>query len=246
MAMIAIGRPAAASAIPEALLAKELAPRQRLAHDALFFGARFGEPLKTTADVDRVLSFWFGALDADGLADADHTKRWFTKSPEFDETLRTTFGTEHTAVAEGHRSEWLNTPRGRLAWIIVLDQFSRNLSRDSAAMYAHDEAAVHAVLDGLDRGHDRALCTDERVFFYMPLMHSESLTHQDRCVGLFAALHDQVSGAARDRVANNLNYARRHRDIVAKFGRFPHRNALLGRESTAEEVEFLKQPGSAF
>ena len=113
-------------------------------------------------------------------------------------------------------------------------------------MFAHDAQALAAVLPGIDDGADRLLAGDERVFFYMPLMHSERLEVQERCVALFTEFSNELSGELKSRVAYNLNFAMQHRDIVARFDRFPHRNALLGRASTEAEREFLTQPGSSF
>ncbi len=197
-------------------------------------------------DCERVLAFWLGDLDADGLADEAHTQQWWKKSAAFDQELRKRFSADHEAIVAGLRDDWLTTPRGRLAYVIVLDQFSRNMFRDTPKMFASDGNALAATLVGQERGDDRELQTDERVFLYMPLMHSEALAMQERGVGLFAALHDELTGPARTRVANNLRFAIAHRDIVARFGRFPHRNRILGRSSTDEEVAFLKTPGSSF
>ena len=113
-------------------------------------------------------------------------------------------------------------------------------------MFAQDGRVLDAALGGIERGMDRALPTDLRAFYYLPLMHSEELAHQDLCVELFAALARELPDEGRERIVGNLKYARMHRDIVARFGRFPHRNELLGRETTAEEAEFLQQPGSSF
>ncbi len=204
------------------------------------------EPPSAEEDHERVLRFWFGELDADGLADAAHVARWWKKDPSFDEELRGSFLDEHQQITAGRRASWLATPRGRLAYVIVLDQLSRNMFRDTPDMFEQDYLALQAALEGIGAGWDRALRTDERVFLYMPLMHSEELTVQERCVELFEAYRDELEGPARERVARNLEFARRHRDIVARFGRFPHRNSILGRDSSEEETEFLKQPGSSF
>jgi uncharacterized protein (DUF924 family) len=174
---------------------------------------------------DDVLAFWF----------ADPA-RWWRKDPAFDAEIRTRFHDLHRAVAAGAREDWRATPRGALAYVVVLDQFSRNMFRDTAGMFASDAQAVAAARAAVDRGDDRALADTERMFLYMPLMHSEDLADQDRCVDLFRALGRSYE----------LNYAEQHRDIVRRFGRFPHRNQLLGRASTPDEVEFLKQPGSSF
>jgi uncharacterized protein (DUF924 family) len=174
---------------------------------------------------DDVLQFWF----------ADPA-RWWRKDPAFDAEIRTRFQDLHRAVARGAHEDWRATPRGALAYVVVLDQFSRNMYRDTAGMFAGDAQAVAAARAAVDRGDDRALADTERMFLYMPLMHSEQLADQERCVDLFRALGR----------SSELKYAEQHRDIVRRFGRFPHRNQLLGRASTPDEVEFLKQPGSSF
>lgn len=198
------------------------------------------------ADFEKVLSFWFGDLDAQGRADKEHSARWWKKDPAFDRSIVDEFGALHAEVARGDHDAWLESPRGRLAYIIVLDQFSRNMFRGTGQSFAFDPRAVEVVLEGVERGMDRELCHAERSFFYMPLMHSEKLAHQDRCAELFERWRDETSPAMREGVSYSLDYAEKHRAIVRRFGRFPHRNALLGRESTPEELEFLKQPGSSF
>ena len=193
-----------------------------------------------------ILHFWFGALDADGLAAPEKQERWFRKDPAFDEEIRRRFGAEHAAVAAGRRAAWRATPRGRLAEVVVLDQFTRNLFRDTAAMFAADAEALACARRAIALGDEASLETDERAFLYMPFMHAETLADQDRCLALFEALAATRTGKARERVQANLAFARAHREIVARFGRFPHRNGLLGRPSTPAELEFLEQPGSSF
>jgi uncharacterized protein (DUF924 family) len=187
-------------------------------------------------DFEDVLGFWFGPLDEQGHADAAHVSRWWKKDAAFDAEVQTRFGALHEAVVRGDRDLWLTTPRGRLAFIVVLDQFSRNMFRDSARAFAGDARALEAAREGIATGADRQLAAHERGFMYMPLMHSESLEAQDRCVELFEAAND----------AGSAKYAERHRDIIRRFGRFPHRNAVLGRLSTDAERAFLEQPGSSF
>lgn len=197
-------------------------------------------------DADAVLEFLFGPLDASGSSDDAHTQRWFAKDPAFDRELATRFGAVHQAAAAGHLEPWLEELRGRLAYVIVLDQFSRNLFRDDARAFAGDARALAATLDGLERRDDLSLPLDQRAFLYMPLMHSEDLELQDRSVALFTALAAETPPVRAAVASERTRYAEAHRDIIRRFGRFPHRNAVLGRPSTDEEVEFLKQPGSAF
>jgi uncharacterized protein (DUF924 family) len=197
-------------------------------------------------DFQDVLAFWFGDLDEQGRADEAHVKRWWTKDTAFDQEIRDRFGALHEAIVSGAHEAWLESPRGRLAYVIVLDQFSRNMFRGTSKMFAWDEVALREAIAGIDRGMDRTVAHDERAFYYLPLMHSEELEVQQQCVDLFTAWRDEVDETLRDAVANSLDFAVRHLDIVRRFGRFPHRNDLLGRVSTPEELEFLKQPGSSF
>lgn len=176
------------------------------------------------ASVDGVLAFWF----------AD-SARWWKKDPAFDAEVRDRFMALHQAIERGERENWLEAATGTLAYVIVLDQLSRNMFRGSARMFASDPKARAAARRALERGDDANLSPEERTFLLMPLMHSEDIADQNRSVALFAHAAPE-----------QLRFAEQHRDIVRRFGRFPHRNALLGRESTPEEREFLKQPGSSF
>jgi uncharacterized protein (DUF924 family) len=176
--------------------------------------------------IDDLLSFWF----ADPV-------RWWRKDPAFDEEIRRRFGALHAEVAAGAHEDWRATPRGALAYVIVLDQLSRNLFRDQRGSFAYDGQALAAARAAVEQRFDAALTPQEASFFLMPFMHSEALADQERCVGWFRA-----AGTAPE----NLRFAELHRDIVARFGRFPHRNAILGRTSTDEERAFLAQPNSSF
>lgn len=175
--------------------------------------------------IEEVLAFWF----------ADPA-RWWKKDPAFDAEVRAHFGALHEEIERGAHEDWLGTPRGALAYVIVLDQLSRNMFRGTPRMFASDARALAAAREALDRGHDAALAPAERSFLYMPFMHSEDLADQERCVELFRAAG----------LPGQLRYAEQHRDIVRRFGRFPHRNEILGRASTDEERAFLAQPGSSF
>jgi uncharacterized protein (DUF924 family) len=197
-------------------------------------------------DPDDVLRFWFGELDELGRANQDIQARWWSKDAALDAEIRQRFASIHAAAARGDLDTWLAAPRTRLAYITVLDQFSRNMFRDTAGMFATDELALRAAVEGIDAGMDRQLKLDERGMFYMPLMHSEELSVQERCVGLFLQLTNEVTGTTRANMLSRVGFAERHRDIVKKFGRFPHRNAILGRASTPDELDFLDGPGSSF
>ncbi|HKU39456.1 MAG TPA: DUF924 family protein [Polyangiales bacterium] len=202
--------------------------------------------MTVTVAPEDVLWFWLGDLDGDGLAEQALVQRWWRKDAELDLDVRSKFEATWQAIMAGDREDWLPEPHGCLAYVIVLDQFSRNMFRGSAQAFAGDERALRVAADGVEAGLDRRLHGHERVFLYMPFMHSESLAMQDRAIELFSALTESARGRAKDAFAGNLEFARQHRDIVARFGRFPHRNAILGRESTPEEEAFLKLPGSSF
>jgi uncharacterized protein (DUF924 family) len=187
-----------------------------------------------------ILAFWFGDDEAEG-GTAEQSRRWWRKDPAFDAEIRERFGGVHARIEAGACEGWLEDPRGLVAYVIVLDQFSRNMFRDTPAMFASDARALAAAKRGVAAGFDAQVPREMRSFLYMPYMHSESLADQDACVALFAAL---AAGAPAEQGAKG--YAERHRDIIVRFGRFPHRNAILGRPSTPEEIEFLAQPGSSF
>jgi uncharacterized protein (DUF924 family) len=187
---------------------------------------------------EEVLSFWFGA-PGDAHFGAVRAE-WFRRDAAFDAAIRARFSDLHEELVQGGARIWLERARSSLAYVIVLDQFSRNLYRDDARAFAADPLALGAANQSVQRGFDRELTFVERPFLYMPFMHSEALADQDRCVSLFEAL------ASEDPGTQNLSYALRHREIVARFGRFPHRNAVLGRQTTREEAAFLREPNSSF
>lgn len=193
-----------------------------------------------------VLLFWLGPLGASGRADEEHRKGFWRKDPARDELIRQRFEALHAALMRGEHLDWLEDPRGRLAMIIVLDQFSRNMYRDTGRMFASDARALELAREGVDRGVDRQVGFDERLFYYMPFMHAEDPSVQDRSISLFQAWLSEVEGTERESIQGMLGYAERHRDIVRRFGRFPHRNAVLGRSSTQEEIGFLSEAGSSF
>lgn len=149
-------------------------------------------------------------------------------------------------AGNGNLNLWLAEPRGRLALIILTDQLPRNIYRDSPRAFAFDTMALEWSLAGIGQGHDRMLRPIERLFFYLPLEHSEKLQHQERSVRVIGELAAQVASEQQEIFRQYLNFAVRHRDTVARYGRFPHRNRILGRTSTPEELSFLSQPGSSF
>jgi uncharacterized protein (DUF924 family) len=186
---------------------------------------------------EEVLGFWFGAPGS-----REHgTVRtlWFTKSDTTDALIRERFRELTERAIAGELDEWATTPRGALALIIVLDQFTRNIHRDTPRAFAGDAKALKIACKLVYSSRDRKLQPLERWFAYMPFEHSERLIDQYESVRLFEDL-------ASDGVAEPLDWAIKHFNVVKRFGRFPHRNEILGRASTPEEVEFLKEPGSRF
>lgn len=196
--------------------------------------------------VELILEYWFGTEADDLVAANQHAALWWKKNPQVDQEIRERFASLLDAAANGDLDAWLTHPRGRLALIILADQFSRNMYRDTPRSFAFDLFAQTWCKAGLDSGADRVLRPIERVFFNLPLEHSESLEDQQRSVALCKSLAENAPAAHRELFDGYLRYAERHREIVQRFGRFPHRNAILGRASTEEEIAFLQQPGSSF
>ncbi len=192
---------------------------------------------------DDVLTFWIGPSDGDPFANAT---KWWRKDPAFDDEVRTKFGATLEAAARGDLDAWSNDPRSCAALVIVLDQFSRNIHRDRPAAFAADAKALAVARALVDANGDRSLRPVERAFVFMPFMHAEDLAAQDRCIVLFAILAEAAPEAQRPKFVDNVLFAVKHRRIIERFGRFPHRNAILGRASTPEETAFLAEPGSSF
>ncbi|MGN2244024.1 DUF924 family protein [Frateuria sp. GZRR33] len=187
-----------------------------------------------TASAQDVLDFWFADENA---------VRWFVRDPQFDEVVRARFGATLDLAITGALDLWAVTPHGWLALLIVLDQFSRNVYRGDARAFAQDNRAQALVLEGLERRDDEALTPLERVFAYLPLEHAEDLALQWRSVTLFRALALQATPNARGQYDNFLDYARRHCEVITRYGRFPHRNAVLDRPSTPDELAYLEEGG---
>jgi len=196
--------------------------------------------------IDRLLHFWFGKLAEDGSVDREHRVLWFYASEEFDRRCREGFAADLAQAARGNLDRWATTPRGRLALIILLDQFSRNIYRSTARAFAQDAKAFALCEEGLADGMDGVLRPAERLFFYMPLQHAEDRAAQQRAVECFERLSADVSEEQRPLFEEFLDYARRHRAVIERFGRFPHRNAILGRVSTPAELEFLAGSNAPF
>jgi uncharacterized protein (DUF924 family) len=196
----------------------------RLADDVLDFW--FADSAQSTAALERRTYFWFG-MESDAEIAAT------------DELIRSRFAVLVDQALRGELDAWAASPRGRLALIILLDQFPRNIHRGTARAFEGDAAALALTQEGMQLGADRLLASCERVFFYMPLQHAESLASQEQAVKAFHSLRDEAIDPERTFVELCLPYALTHRDIIRRFGRFPHRNALLGRESTLAERAYL-------
>lgn len=174
-----------------------------------------------------ILDFWFHA---------DSQSLWFSQSHEFDQSIAQQFMSTHQQAARAELWSWRKTVEGRLAEIIVLDQFSRNLFRDSAQAFAQDSLALALAQEAISLDLDQQLSPEQRAFLYMPFMHSESRLIHEFALKLFQRLGNPT----------NLEFEKKHKVIIDRFGRYPHRNRILGRESTAEELTFLTQPDSSF
>jgi len=174
-----------------------------------------------------VIEFWFTEIDPSS---------WFKKDEDFDQKLRERFSVVHRSAAQGELYAWRENPEGRLAEIIVLDQFSRNMFRDTHQAFANDAMALVLSQVAIDAGDDQRIASSHRAFLYMPFMHSESAVIHEQAVKLFS----------QPGLERNLEFELKHKAIIDRFGRYPHRNAALGRDSTSEELVFLQQPNSSF
>lgn len=202
-------------------------------------------PQPLASEAHAVLSFWFGEQYDEHPSDVvlydQRRKLWFGKQPEFDQMIASRFQDLYAQAAAGELDHWQQSPLGALALILVLDQFPRNMFRDTPQSFATDAKARTVAQAAITQGFDQALTPIQRVFMYLPLEHSENLDDQNQSVQLVQAItatHPDLSDIA--------DYAVRHQRVIQRFGRFPHRNRILGRSTTAEEAAFLQQPGSSF
>jgi uncharacterized protein (DUF924 family) len=190
------------------------------------------------SEATAILDFWFGSPNQ-----PDYGKPkpfWFDKQPDIDDKVRTLFLEDYQKAAGGFLDQWINTPETCLALILLLDQFPRNMFRNTPQAYATDWEALSIAQQAIAKGFDRQLIPIQRWFIYIPFEHSENLADQRKCIKLFQQLsHDPESAKA-------IEAAFKHKEIIARFGRFPHRNEILGRVSTPEEEDFLQEPGSGF
>lgn len=199
-----------------------------------------------TDGIRQIHAFWFGSLGNDGLPRKDRARLWFRADRKIDDTIRQRFGALLDQIARGELQDWAQTAQGRLALILLCDQFSRNIYRGTADAFAYDEMALTLCTEGIERGHDRELKPIERAFFYMPMEHCEQLSMQERCVRHYEQLLQDVPPATANRLCSFLQHAQDHCDIVRRFGRFPHRNRLLQRPSTTAEIDFLRTHKATF
>lgn len=193
-----------------------------------------------TETIEEILRFWFGALQ-EGFACESKQALWWGGREEHDRQLDELFGTQVCRALRGDLQSWSQNPRGRLALILLLDQFSRSIFRGTRDAFSGDEQALALCRRGIDLGHDRALEYAERLFFYMPLEHAESVEAQDLHIELLEQLRQDVPPHRRAVIDNALDFAHQHRDLIVRFGRFPHRNDALQRTSTPEELAYLNQ-----
>ena len=196
--------------------------------------------------INDILDFWYADFDQGGDAIEQRFELWFRKNKQTDEQIKTLFSNDINKAINGDYDLWVKHPLGRLAVIILIDQFCRHVYRGEPRAFEYDSIALNYCLDGIELGADQQLPFHFRYFFYLPLEHAENLNHQQLCVEKFETMVQLSSEEFKQVYTDQVNYANQHLVIIERFGRFPHRNKILGRASTAEEIEFLKQPGSSF
>nr|WP_086940405.1 DUF924 family protein [Thaumasiovibrio occultus] len=196
-------------------------------------------------EYQEILDFWFGELDEE-VTTLNRNKLWFQGSEKIDAEIRERFQPLMARASLGKLAHWCSEPKGTLALLILLDQFSRNIYRGLSAAFRHDIYALAICRKGLAANQDQALTPIERVFFYLPLEHSENLEDQEESLFRFDQLRTGVSWGNRQMFEGFYQYARQHHVIIERFGRFPHRNAALGRLSTSEELQWLKGGANRF
>jgi len=201
------------------------------------------------ADIGRgqdVLNYWFGPLENNDSFPKDRASLWFVKSDQTDREIEQRFSNDLDRAAAGDYDSWKKSPRGRLALVILMDQMSRNIHRGTPRAFATDKDALKLALEAVETGEDKKLFLIERAFLYMPLEHSEDSEIQELSIQKFSELVQEAPEHCKSAYETFLSYAEAHKRVIDRFGRYPHRNEILGRQSTSEEIEFLKQPGSGF
>lgn len=202
----------------------------------------------TEKTVNRILEFWFGNLDESGIPTEEYRKRWWVKDPRTDNLIKDMFRDDLEYVKSRYSKDIILMPRESLAIVILLDQFSRNIYRELPEAFSSDYIALGIALEGIEEGLDEKLLPIKRIFYYMPLMHCEDSRVHKISLKQFKKLEDAYPEPLElyELLKSSRIYAEKHAAIISRFGRYPHRNKILGRESTKEEIEFLKQPGSSF
>lgn len=196
--------------------------------------------------IDSVLTYWFGTHQTNADINNDRKSIWWGKSDQVDEEISTRFKDLATVVADGDLDHWRESAKGLLASIVCTDQFPRNMFRGTSKAFAWDSVALEFAKQLVGTGVDSELTLIQRVFAYLPFEHSEELEMQDQSLSLFNSLVEQAAADDKEMFFGFVGFAQRHYDVIERFGRFPHRNEILGRVSTDEEIEFLSQPGSSF
>jgi uncharacterized protein (DUF924 family) len=199
-----------------------------------------------TLEIKSVLDFWFGEIAEDGFCNSNRYPLWFKGDEALDCQIREQFGALVELAASGALDDWRDTPEGRVALIILLDQFTRNIYRGQAKAYSLDEKAKRVCKEGLALAEDKKLPFAMRLFLYLPLEHSENRADQDISLKLHHALFDEIPEKSKPKFQRSLEYAEIHRNIIVQFGRYPHRNQVLGRKNTAEEAIYLSGNYSRF
>lgn len=196
--------------------------------------------------IETIISFWFRERELSAPQIDRRMEVWFSEDPVLDHEIEKEFGDDVAAACEGKLNHWAVEPHGRLALIILIDQFRRNIHRGTAEAFSKDRLALKLCVEGAMEKKDKGLSPIQRVFFYMPLQHAESKKVQEKSVELYNRLAEAVSPTYRETFLTVAQFAELHKDIVDQFGRFPHRNAILGRENTAEEAEYLAADSPSF
>lgn len=200
----------------------------------------------SAAEYEDVLDFWFDGCEQDAPHIDARMDRWFGSDRGLDREIAVRFGELVNRACTGELDHWAGEPRGRLALIILIDQFRRNIHRGTAEAYSNDGKALKFCVDGIVNRAYKTLRPEEQIFFFMPLQHAESSKLQDKSVSIYQALANKVSETQRETFLTTAQFAELHRDIVAEFGRFPHRNKVLGRENTEAEEAYLAGEAISF
>lgn len=191
--------------------------------------------------IDEINKFWFGRVEQTIIPSEHRARIWFGDDLETDDEIKTLFSDDLQKTIKGEYDIWSETPRGQLALILLLDQFSRHVYRDTAEAFAQDDKALRICLTGMSEQSDHALSLIERVFYYFPLLHSEKIAHQDQAVQAYQILDELALAETRIIYDSFLKFAHHHYGIIQRFHRFPQRNHILGRQSTEEELIYLKE-----